>query len=255
MRWHRAKVAELCDLVRGSSPRPQGDARYFGGNVPRLMIEDLTRDGKYVTPQVDSLTEEGAARSRPMQRGELVMTVSGRTGVPAILAVDACIHDGFVGFRNLSPQICTEYLFYYFSHLTEQTNAKSVGAIFKNLTTDQIKNLEVPLPPLHIQQQIADMLDKADTLRTKDQELLRKYDELAHSLFYETFGNPVENTKGWQVNPLGEVTRKITDGTHQTPTYVESGVPFLRVTDLTESNTSKKFITRVPTPVLSIHKK
>ncbi|MFZ2902752.1 MAG: restriction endonuclease subunit S, partial [Rhodoferax sp.] len=46
----------------------------------------------------------------------------------------------------------------------------------------------------------------------------------------------------WPIFELSEVTTKITDGAHFTPTYVETGVPFLRVTDITESNTSKKFI-------------
>jgi type I restriction enzyme S subunit len=114
------------------------DARYYG-NIPRLMIEDLTRDGKYVTPQVDSLTEEGAKLSRPMKKGDLVITVSGRTGVPAILAVDACIHDGFVGFRDLSDKINIDYLFHYLSSLTAITSQQAVGAIFKNLTTEYSK--------------------------------------------------------------------------------------------------------------------
>jgi type I restriction enzyme S subunit len=62
--WPVASIGELCNLVRGSSPRPQGDKRFFGGSVPRLMIADITRDGTFVTPQIDSLTIEGATKSR-----------------------------------------------------------------------------------------------------------------------------------------------------------------------------------------------
>jgi hypothetical protein len=71
-----------------------------------------------------------------MKKGDLVITVSGRTGVPAILAVDACIHDGFVGFRDLSDKINIDYLFHYLSSLTAITSQQAVGAIFKNLTTE-----------------------------------------------------------------------------------------------------------------------
>jgi restriction endonuclease S subunit len=205
MKCEKVKVNDICNLVRGSSPRPQGDIRFYGGPVPRLMIEDITRDGMYVTPKTDSLTELGGTMSRPMTKGDLVLTVSGRTGVPAILNIDACIHDGFVGFRNLSSKVNVEYLYYYLSFLTEKTNAKSVGAIFKNLTTEQVKNIEVPLPPLHIQEQIADTLDKADALRKKDQELLKKYDELAQSIFYDMFGDPETNPKGFAITTLGDL--------------------------------------------------
>lgn len=231
MMWEKVRLENLCTIVRGSSPRPQGDARYYGGNIPRLMIEDLTRDGKYVTPQVDSLTEEGAKLSRPMKKGDLVITVSGRTGVPAILAVDACIHDGFVGFRDLLDKINIDYLFHYLSSLTAITSQQAVGAIFKNLTTDQLKNLEIPLPPLPIQKRIAEILDTADALRRKDEALLKKYDELAQAIFIDMF------EKNKNIVKLNEITTKITDGVHAKPNYQETGVPFLSV-----KNATKKFL-------------
>lgn len=231
MSWEMVKLGCLSTIVRGSSPRPQGDKRYYGGTVPRLMIEDLTRDGKYVIPQVDSLTEEGAKLSRPMKKGELVITVSGRTGVPAILNVDACIHDGFVGFRELSNTVDIDYLYHYLSSLTAITSQQAVGAIFKNLTTEQLKNLEIPLPPLSTQQRIAEILDKADTLRRKDQALLKKYDDLAQAIFMDMFGDNVDIVK------LKDITTKITDGVHAKPNYIESGVPFLSV-----KNATNKFL-------------
>ena len=205
MSWKNVKLENLGTIVRGSSPRPQGDKRYYGGTVPRLMIEDLTRDGKYVTPHVDSLTEEGAKLSRPMKKGELVITVSGRTGVPAILNVNACIHDGFVGFRDLSDEVNIDYLYNYLSSLTIVTSQQAVGAIFKNLTTEQLKNIIIPLPPLPIQKRIAEILDAADALRRKDKELLRKYDELTQAIFIDMFGDPVKNEKGWKRKSLEEV--------------------------------------------------
>src|SRR5205807_2146686 len=109
--WSKVALGDLCNLVRGSSPRPQGDPRYFGGPIPRLMIADITRDGKFVTPRIDSLTDEGAKKSRPMLKGSVVMAVSGAVGLPAILEVDACIHDGFVGFRDLCSDIQPSFLF------------------------------------------------------------------------------------------------------------------------------------------------
>ena len=112
----------------------------------------------------------------------------------------------------------------------------------KRVTADFLKNFKIPLPPLPEQQKIAAILDAADTLRKKDQQLIDHYTELSQSLFLEMFGDPVTNPKGYEQRTLLELTNKITDGTHHTPTYNESGVPFLRVTDVTESNDSKKYI-------------
>ena len=74
------KIEDICDLVRGSSPRPKGDSRYYGGPIPRLMVEDLSRDGRYVYPRIDTLTVEGAKKSRPVKAGTIVMVVSGDVG-------------------------------------------------------------------------------------------------------------------------------------------------------------------------------
>ncbi len=68
-----------------------------------------------------------------------------------------------------------------------------------------ISKAEIPLPPLPIQQQIADTLDKADALRRKDQELLDKYDELAQAVFYEMFGDVVLNDRNWEVKKFEEI--------------------------------------------------
>jgi hypothetical protein len=151
--WPTRRVAEVCSLVRGSSPRPQGDPKFFGGPVPRLMIADITRDGVYVTPTIDSLTEEGAAKSRPMLAGDVVMAVSGAVGLPAILAVDACIHDGFVGFRALDAAVTPGYLYSFLAAYRRHSVTQAVGATFQNLKTDQIKEWLVPLPPLAAQHQ------------------------------------------------------------------------------------------------------
>jgi restriction endonuclease S subunit len=240
MKWEMVKINSICEIVRGSSPRPQGDPRYYGGPIPRLMIEDITRDGKYVTPKVDSLTEAGALLSRPMKKGDIVLTVSGRTGVPSILAVDACIHDGFVGFRNLIKDVDVNYLYWYLNNLTNVTNSKSVGAIFKNLTTEQIKEITIPLPPITTQRRIAEILDKADALRQKDQALLRKYDELAQAVFVDMFGDPVRNEKGWEVENIGKNITSIRYGTGSPPKYSDFGIPFIRATNIKKGRIVKK---------------
>jgi restriction endonuclease S subunit len=170
-------LGTLCNLVRGSSPRPQGDPRFFGGPVPRLMIADITRDGMMVTPAIDSLTAEGARRSRPMEAGSVVMAVSGAVGLPGILAVDACIHDGFVGFRSLASGITPEFLYYWLLSERAENSSRGTGAIWVNLTTDQVWKLEVPIPPLTLQKRFA---------RLAGEVLLKKSSFARHGIHLDT---------------------------------------------------------------------
>ena len=175
--WEIVRFESLCEIVRGSSPRPQGDPRYFHGPVPRLMVADITRDGMRVTPQIDSLTEEGATKSRPMKAGSVVMAVSGNPGLPAILNVDACIHDGFVGFRSLdNTRVIAEFLYYVLLWKKEAHSLQSVGAVFKNLTTDQIREFPIPLPDLDTQRSIVAEIEAEQALVNANKQLIERFE-------------------------------------------------------------------------------
>ena len=170
--WPAIKIGSLANIVRGSSPRPKGDPNYYGGPVPRLMIADITRDGMYAIPKIDSLTDKGAKKSRPMNKGDVIITVSGNPGLPTILAKDACIHDGFVGLRDLKRDlILPEYLYFNLLAQHEIHGSQSVGAVFKNLTTHQIRDFEIPLPPLATQQSIVAEIKAEQALVTANREL------------------------------------------------------------------------------------
>ena len=181
--WGTRRVSDCCDLVRGSSPRPQGDSRYFGGPVPRLMVADITRDGWLVTPRIDSLTIEGAKLSRPIQAGTVVMAVSGNIGLVSRLAVDACVHDGFVAFNKLDETACRPEFLLAFLHFSKSLHTKNkAGAIFINLTTTDIKSMKIPLPPVDLQDEFIRRLGCLDKLKSLQNESLNKLDELFTSL-------------------------------------------------------------------------
>lgn len=164
--WKRVSVSDIGRVIRGASPRPKGDPRYYGGSVPRLMGADVTRDGKYVIPSIDFLTETGAKLSRPVPAGTLTIVCSGVVGVPSILSVDACIHDGFLAIVDISSECMTEYLFYYFKPLQQLLDSSAThGGIFTNLTTEILKDFPVSLPPLEKQREIVSDLRSIDTCR------------------------------------------------------------------------------------------
>ncbi|MFM7855876.1 MAG: restriction endonuclease subunit S, partial [Flammeovirgaceae bacterium] len=151
--WEMKRLDEIGVVIRGASPRPQGDKRFYGGNVPRLMVEDVTRDGKYVTPRVDFLTEAGSKLSRPCKKGTLTIVCSGNVGIPSILAVDACIHDGFLAVIDIKKGFSIDFLYHNLSTLRNQLNSSAThGGIFTNLTTSSIKEFAVAFPDYETQE-------------------------------------------------------------------------------------------------------
>lgn len=172
--WEVKRLEEIGRVIRGASPRPKGDPRYYGGSVPRLMVQDVTRDGKWVTPRIDSLTEEGARLSRPCPAGTLTIVCSGSVGVVSFLAVDACIHDGFLALVDIDESIATkDFLFHTLSTLREQFEKGAThGGVFTNLTTSGIDQFEIKCPDTDEQQRIADCLSSLDAMITAETQQL-----------------------------------------------------------------------------------
>ena len=104
-----------------------------------------------------------------------------------------------------------------------------------------LKELNIPLPPKSTQLTIVSELDKINELIRLKKEQLKDYDNLAQSIFYEMFGDPVENEKGWEVKKLGDVCVKITDGDHMPPPKSESGIPFLTISDINKETRELDF--------------
>jgi type I restriction enzyme M protein len=191
--WPMVDIGVISTIVRGSSPRPQGDPQYFGGPIPRLMVADITRDGMYAHPRIDSLTKLGATKSRPMNKGDVIITVSGNPGLPTILAIDACIHDGFVGLRDLSKEVQPEYLYFALLALHASHSSQSVGAVFKNLTTDQIREFKIALPPLATQRAIVAEIEAEQALVAANRELITRFEQKIQATLARVWGEePVE---------------------------------------------------------------
>jgi type I restriction enzyme S subunit len=154
------------------------------------MVEDITRDKHWVTPQVDYLTEEGAKLSRLCKRGSIAVVCSGTpsaVGLPAILAVDSCIHDGILGLVNLSRDVSTEFVFHKLRSYQHELHAAAThGGTFVNLTTFGFSAFKLVLPPtLAEQEAIAGALSDADAWIESLEQLIAKKRQIKQGAMQE----------------------------------------------------------------------
>ncbi|MBR3577969.1 MAG: restriction endonuclease subunit S [Bacteroidales bacterium] len=89
-----------------------------------------------------------------------------------------------------------------------------------------LKELDIPVPPIETQSRIVSELDLLQSIIDKQQAQLKELDTLAQAVFYDMFGDPVENEKGWETTELNEVC-DVRDGTHDSPSYYEEGYPLI----------------------------
>ena len=134
------------------------------------------------------------------------------------------------------------YLNYHLLFFNDVIYHLGKGAAQRNLDVKAFRQLVIAIPPKSTQLSIVSELDKLNELIRIKKEQLKDYDTLAQSIFYEMFGDPVENEKGWEVKELIETVIpecKISYGIVQPGEHVEDGVPIVRPVDMVQTFISK----------------
>ena len=145
-RWSWVRVGDLCEVVRGGSPRPAGDPRYYDGSIPFLKVADLTRTaGVYLDTHSFSIKESGLHKTRLVESPILMLSNSGATlGVPKVCRIRTTFNDGIAAFLGLNEDDLL-YHYYFWASKTSELRAINQGAAQPNLNTSLIQETFIPL--------------------------------------------------------------------------------------------------------------
>jgi type I restriction enzyme S subunit len=200
-KWDFVKIGHYTNVVRGGSPRPSGDPRYFNGDfIHWITVKEVTsKHGKYIVDTDTKLTEEGMKQSRVLEPETLVLSNSGATlGVPGILKIKGCINDGVVSFLNISPLVYRDYLYYFWTTQTSILLEQQSGYGQPNLNIDIVSNIRFPLPPVNEQLKIVELLDtktkEIDDLIQLEQKKIDLLKEYRQSLISEVVTGKIKVT-------------------------------------------------------------
>lgn len=133
--------------------------------------------------------------------------------------------------KPANESINTKFLYYFFEKYIEVLRNQSIGGVIKYIRLANLTEPTLPLPPLTIQQEIVERLDRAVAIIEKNKKILEEYDHLAQSIFIQTFGDPITNPMGWETDILENVCSKI--GSGSTPrggadNYHSEGISLIR---------------------------
>ena len=162
------KLGEIATVLRGASPRPI--KKYITNDsdgVNWIKIGDVPVGSKYITQSEEKITKEGAEKSRYVRKGDFILSNSMSFGRPYILAIDGCIHDGWLSISNFKDVFLSDYLYYLLSSSAIQQEMKkraSFGGAVQNLNAEIVKALVLPVPPIEVQSEIVRILDNFTNL-------------------------------------------------------------------------------------------
>ena len=216
----RVPLGDIADFVNGVAFKPD-DWEESGKRI--LRIQNLTDSTKPF-----NRTNRAVAKKYEVSPGDLLVSWSATLGVFVWEGPDTALVNQHI-FRVVPDhgRIDPYYLRHMLSDALVQMEQHLHGATMKHVNRGEFLATTIPLPPLAEQKRIAGILDAADALRAKRREALAQLDTLLQSTFLDMFGDPVTNPMGWDQCVVGDVVHAAKDGPHVSPTYAESGVPFL----------------------------
>jgi type I restriction enzyme, S subunit len=188
---------------------------------------------------------------KKLQKGDLIIEKSGGSPTQPVGRVVYFDEDGDFVCNNFTSilrpkkeKVFPKYLHHmlFANHKfgrTKMFQNKTTGIINLQLTR-YLEKSHIPLPPLEIQKKIAQILDDATALQNKTEQLIKEYDVLAQSIFFDMFGDLVNNQKKWNLVRFGDVFKSIIYGTSTPPIYQNEGIPFIRATNIKKGGVSKK---------------
>lgn len=206
--WEYKKLGEVCEIINGKNQR----------NVE-------SSDGEY--PIMGSGGVMGYAKDYLCNAGTTIIGRKGTINRPIFVEEKFWNVDTAFGIQPKEGVSC-KFIFYVCKSIDFTRYDKSVT--IPSLVKSDLLKIPIPVPPLPIQQQIVAELDKVSEIIEKKKQQVKELDNLAQSIFYDMFGDPVENEKGWEVKKYGEVFIIGAGGTpsKSKPEYWEGGnIPWI----------------------------
>lgn len=203
--WEYKRLGDIGTIVTGSTPQTSNEEYYNSKDYMFVKPGDISENGISELQSSESFISELAFRKacRPLPAQSILVTCIGIIGKVGILPKAATCNQQI---NAIVPNIgLSRFIAYAILSIKSELKAKKNGPIVPIINKTQFSNFRVPVPPMEVQKQIVEELDKINEIIEDCRELLRNLDTLAQSLFYDFFGDPVINPKGWQTQVLSEI--------------------------------------------------
>ena len=231
--WTYKKLGEVCETSSGGTPSKSHLEYYESGTIPWLRSGEVAQGLIYDAELriTDLGLEKSSAKIFPVDT--VVLAMYGATvGQVGLLKKEMATNQAICGIlpnRSFNPM----FLLYTLKSKKSVFLRDAVGGAQPNISQNLIKNTTIPIPPLSEQHRIVSELDLLSSIIEKKKAQLKEYDQLAQSIFYDMFGDPVTNERGWEVKKLGEVAKeKLSYGSGASAVPYNNEIRYVRITDI-----------------------
>lgn len=221
----KIRIGDVCDILNGYAFKSD---RYVKSGIRVIRIANVQKgfieDNTPVFYSIDSSELE----KYMLEENDLLISLTGNVGRVALLQKEmlpAALNQRVACLRLKTDMVNKFFLFHILNndYFEQQCIQASNGVAQKNMSTEWLKDYEIPLYSIEKQIEVVKILDKVRRIINSRTEEILKLDNLVRGRFVELFGDPVSNPLGWEKRTLKEVCVKLNDGTHFSPESFKVG--------------------------------
>ena len=234
------KLEEIANLDMGKTPA-RNNLEYWNGNNTWVSISDLK--DKYISESKEKITDKAISdtKIKEVPKNTLIISFKLSIGKKAITTKKLFTNEAIMALKIKDEnELDVEYLYYALEKvdLIRYTDKAAKG---KTLNKEKLKKIEIPICDMYKQKKIVKSLNKVKMIISKKREQLESLENLKKSQFFEMFGDPIKNEKGWKVTSLDEISIKKGEyGSNKPSKIYEGGYRYIRITDIKENGDLKE---------------
>jgi type I restriction enzyme S subunit len=221
-KWPCRKLSGLLHIQNGYAFKSEL-FNSTGVGLPIIRIRDLARGYS------ETCYNGAFDKSYLVHHGDFLIGMDGEFRCYRWGESEALLNQRVCRLKNFSKEVLPAYVFYGINRHLEEIEANTSFVTVKHLSSSQIGNIELPLPPLPEQERIVKLLDEADALRKLRTRADKRSEELIPALFEEMFGDPIGNPKRWPTLSLSSIVDELRGGRSINPAGAEEALGQYRV--------------------------
>jgi len=201
MEWEEIK--KIGKVSTGNTPPKKNPGNYNEDYIalvkPSNFIENKIVD---IKKGEEYLSKKGKSKGRIADIDDVLITCIGNIGNIGIVSKEVCFNQQINSIKADITKIVPKYLTYAITYIKPTLNHIANKAVVPIINKTTFEKTKIPILPMKIQKQIVEILDEAQSLIDTRKKQIKLLDDLIQSIFYEMFGDPVKNDKGWKVKKL-----------------------------------------------------
>ena len=182
------RLSDVIDIIGGGTPKRKVDD-YWGGDIPWLSVVDFNSGARFVNDTVEKVTKLGLEKSstKLLKAGQIIISARGTVGCLAQLSRPMAFNQSCYGLSGKGEIIVNDFLYYLMRSKVEEIKRKTHGAVFDTITKETFNHIEVDIPSITIQIEIAKILGDLDKKIELNRQTNQTLEQIAQAIFKSWF--------------------------------------------------------------------